>query len=102
MFKHPTDPIFPLFFLLFSSSLAAAENTTIPINVGVVLDLETRLGKMGMSCIDMALSDFYSSHGYYSTRLILHTRDSMSDVVVAAAAGSSSFSYFVFLFSNIL
>ncbi|CAL2276593.1 unnamed protein product [Prunus armeniaca] len=62
------------------------ENTTIPINVGVVLDLETRLGKMGMSCIDMALSDFYSSHGYYSTRLILHTRDSMSDVVVAAAA----------------
>ncbi|CAL2276590.1 unnamed protein product [Prunus armeniaca] len=69
-----------------NSSLAAAENTTIPINVGVVLDLETRLGKMGMSCIDMALSDFYSSHGYYSTRLILHTRDSMSDVVVAAAA----------------
>ncbi|KAH0976320.1 hypothetical protein GBA52_026039 [Prunus armeniaca] len=76
-------------FLLPPSSLAAAENTTIPINVGVVLDLETRLAKMGMSCIEMALSDFYSSHGYYSTRLILHTRDSMSDVVVAAAAAEA-------------
>ncbi|GLT47983.1 hypothetical protein SLA2020_216290 [Shorea laevis] len=34
----------------------------------------------------MALSDFYSNHGDYRTRLVLNTRDSKGDVVGAAAA----------------
>ncbi|XP_062023198.1 glutamate receptor 2.8-like isoform X2 [Rosa rugosa] len=34
----------------------------------------------------MALSDFYASHVYYHTRLVLHNRDSVEDVVVAAGA----------------
>jgi ionotropic glutamate receptor len=41
----------------------------------------------------MALSDFYATHGDYKTRLNLNTRDSMKDVVGAAAAGSLSHSY---------
>ncbi|RVW72764.1 hypothetical protein CK203_057326 [Vitis vinifera] len=35
------------------------------VKVGVVLDLDTWVGKMGLSCISMALSDFYASHGHY-------------------------------------
>nr|XP_011458900.1 PREDICTED: glutamate receptor 2.7-like isoform X2 [Fragaria vesca subsp. vesca] len=75
-----------LLLLFFRISLALAQNTTISINVGVVLDLDNPVGKMGLSCINMALSDFYASHAYYRTRLVLHTRDSSKDVVVAAAA----------------
>nr|XP_027084346.1 glutamate receptor 2.7-like [Coffea arabica] len=66
---------------------AAAENITIPVNVGVVLDADTEIGKMGMKCISMALSDLYASHGSsYRTRLVLNTRDSKNTVVGAAAA----------------
>ncbi|KAM1527098.1 hypothetical protein ACFX1Z_016643 [Malus domestica] len=41
---------------------------------------------MGMSCIDMALADYYASHAGYNTRLVLHKRDSAEDDVVAATA----------------
>ncbi|XP_039165473.1 glutamate receptor 2.1-like [Eucalyptus grandis] len=60
--------------------------TTIPVNVGVVLDLEKWVGKMGLSCIKMSLSDFYSSNPSYNTRLVLNVRDSKQDEVAAAAA----------------
>ncbi|KAL7166287.1 hypothetical protein ACSBR2_037043 [Camellia fascicularis] len=66
--------------------MAMAQNNTIPVNVGVVLDMNKWVGKMGLSCITMALSDFYASHGHYRTRLLLNTRDSKNDVVGAAAA----------------
>ncbi|RXH85645.1 hypothetical protein DVH24_009466 [Malus domestica] len=49
--------------------LAMAQNTKIPVNVGVILDFDSLFGKVGMSCIDMALSDFYASH---TICLILH------------------------------
>uniref|UniRef100_F6H9E7 Uncharacterized protein n=1 Tax=Vitis vinifera TaxID=29760 RepID=F6H9E7_VITVI len=64
-----------------------AQNTTIPVKVGVVLDLDTWVGKMGLSCISMALSDLYASHGHYKTRVVTKIRDSKRDVVGAAAAG---------------
>ncbi|CAK7354060.1 unnamed protein product [Dovyalis caffra] len=69
--------------------MGVAQNTTsIPVNVGVVLDLNDVLyGSIGLSCINMALSDFYATHGDYKTRLVLHIRDSKRDVVGAAAAG---------------
>ncbi|XP_018721911.2 glutamate receptor 2.7 [Eucalyptus grandis] len=59
---------------------------TIPVNVGVILDLETWMGQMGLSCINMSLSDFYSSNPSYKTRLVLNVRDSKQDVIAAAAA----------------
>ncbi|XP_057959651.1 glutamate receptor 2.2-like [Malania oleifera] len=62
-------------------SPAAAE-----IDVGVVLDLNTPVGQMGLTSISMALSDFYASHSSYKTRLRLHIRDSKNDVVAAAAS----------------
>ncbi|KAF2313057.1 hypothetical protein GH714_008936 [Hevea brasiliensis] len=63
-----------------------AQNTTISVNIGAVLDLENPAAKMWLSCINMALSDFYVTHSQFQTRLVLHTRDSMGDVVGAAAA----------------
>ncbi|KAG5225138.1 glutamate receptor [Salix suchowensis] len=67
--------------------MGMAENISIPVNIGVVLDLGSDLdGKIALSCIEMALSDFYATHGDYRTRLVLNTRDSMKDVVGAAAA----------------
>jgi ionotropic glutamate receptor len=85
---------FSLFFFIIIVSermfLGNAQNTTVPVDVGVVLDMDTWNGKMGWSCINMALSDFYASHPHYKTRLRLNTRDSKSDVVGAAAAGSFS------------
>ncbi|XP_048133137.1 glutamate receptor 2.1-like [Rhodamnia argentea] len=59
--------------------------TTIPVNIGVVLNLETWVGQMGLSCINMSLSDFYSSNPSYKTRLVLNVRDSRQDEVTAAA-----------------
>ncbi|CAN6719290.1 unnamed protein product [Malus baccata var. baccata] len=91
MIKNPTSHVSCLVFwlLLFKTLLATADmaqNTTIPVNVGVILDLDSLFGKVGLSCVNMALSDFYASHAYYKTRLVLHTRDSMRDVVAEAAA----------------
>ncbi|KAK8697285.1 hypothetical protein V6N13_113437 [Hibiscus sabdariffa] len=63
---------------------------TVPVNVGVVLDMDSLVGKTGMSCINMALSDFYAAHCHYKTRLVLHIKDSKDDIVAAAASGGSS------------
>ncbi|CAN6539668.1 unnamed protein product [Malus baccata var. baccata] len=87
MTKIPTINTVFLLFLLSRIFLVVAQNTTlIPVHVGVILDLDTWPGKMGLSCIYMALSDFYASHAGYNTRLVLHKRDSAEDVVVAATA----------------
>ncbi|KAJ6373296.1 hypothetical protein OIU76_027603 [Salix suchowensis] len=92
MRKTPFKPV--LSFLLFLClkilfiEMGVAQNTTfIPVNVGVVLDLDSDLdGKIALSCIEMALSDFYATHGGYKTRVALAIRDSKKDVVGAAAA----------------
>ncbi|RVW26900.1 Glutamate receptor 2.1 [Vitis vinifera] len=81
-----TSLLFVLFPTIFFIEMSMAQNTTIPVKVGVVLDMDTWLGKMGLSCISMALSDFYASHGHYKTRLVLEIRDSKRDVMGAAAA----------------
>ncbi|KAL7189340.1 hypothetical protein ACSBR1_039058 [Camellia fascicularis] len=101
MSRKPNNQLlFSLFFFIFFvlspsnlfTKMAMAQNNTNPVNVGVVLDMNKWVGKMGLSCITMALSDFYASHGHYRTRLLLNTRDSKNDVVGAAAVGSLSLS----------
>ncbi|GLT27200.1 hypothetical protein SLA2020_022170 [Shorea laevis] len=81
---------FVLFCTLFSVEAAVAQNTmasaTIPVNVGVVLDLDTWVGKLGLSCINMAMFDFYFNHSNYRTKLVLNIKDSDGDIVGAAAA----------------
>ncbi|KAF8392930.1 hypothetical protein HHK36_021170 [Tetracentron sinense] len=88
--KNSAQLLFSSFLLLplilFLGGSVMAQNTTVSFNVGVVLDFDTWVGKMGLSCIPMALSDFYAAHSFYKTRLVLHTRDSKKDVVGAASA----------------
>ncbi|KAL2236872.1 UNVERIFIED_CONTAM: Glutamate receptor 2.7 [Sesamum indicum] len=65
--------------------MAAAQ--IVPVRVGVVLDMDDyEGGSATLSCISMALSDFYATHDHYRTRLVLTNRDSKGDVVGAAAA----------------
>lgn len=87
---------FSSFLLLFSLNLigrcsTAAQNKSlnarISFDVGIVLDLESTLGKMSNVCISMALDDFYTTHNNYNTKLILHWRDSKEDDVEAASMG---------------
>lgn len=80
-------------FLSSSISLAMPQNKTIiPVNVGVVLDDHIHPGyqKIWLSCIKMALVDFYDSNAHYKTRLVLKVRDAKRNVVHAAAAGNYS------------
>ncbi|KAL6196321.1 hypothetical protein ACLB2K_031936 [Fragaria x ananassa] len=73
-------------WILMVDALGAESSTTIPVDVGVIIDLDDPIGKMYLTCIEMALSDFYASHAHYKTRLVLNTRNSNRDVVGAAAA----------------
>uniref|UniRef100_A0A0D3C2T4 Receptor ligand binding region domain-containing protein n=1 Tax=Brassica oleracea var. oleracea TaxID=109376 RepID=A0A0D3C2T4_BRAOL len=56
------------------------------IKVGVVIDLKTNFSKICLTSINMSLSDFYQTHPHHRTRLALHVRDSMEDIVEASAA----------------
>ncbi|RWR75367.1 Ionotropic glutamate receptor [Cinnamomum micranthum f. kanehirae] len=89
--------LFSSFLLLFSLNLIGryptdAQNNRLnartPFDVGVVLDMESPLGKMSNICISMALEDFYTTHNNYTTELILHWRDSKQDIVDAASMGN--------------
>lgn len=71
----------------FSNSQRSVHNRTSNFQVGVILDLKSVVGSMGLSCMSVALSDFYSIHSNYSTRLSLHVRDSQEQAIEAAAAG---------------
>ena len=92
MRRNLTQLLISLMFFLFPTIFfiekGRAQNTTIPVKVEVVRDLDTWIGKMGLSCISMALSDFYASHGHYKTRVVTKIRDSKRDVVGAGAAGT--------------
>ncbi|KAF9612901.1 hypothetical protein IFM89_004317 [Coptis chinensis] len=52
--------------------------------VGVVLDMDSTIGRVGWDCMEMALFDFYTTNADYRTRLSLHLRDSQGDNVKAA------------------
>ncbi|KAG2308526.1 hypothetical protein Bca52824_028274 [Brassica carinata] len=60
--------------------------TSDEIKVGVVLDLKTNFSKICLTSLNMSLFDFYQTHPHYHTRLALHVRDSMEDVVQASTA----------------
>ena len=106
MYRRTRNRLIFVFLLLFISTsnielrLASGQppenngtmTTTIPVNVGVVLDSDTWMGQMGLSCINMSLSDFYAANPSYNTRLVPIVRSSMRDNVAAAASGSLSLS----------
>uniref|UniRef100_A0A0A0LFU4 Glutamate receptor n=1 Tax=Cucumis sativus TaxID=3659 RepID=A0A0A0LFU4_CUCSA len=63
-----------------------ADDEAVTVKVGLVLDSDSSIGKMGVSYMEMALSDFYESHRNYKTRLALFAKNSMEDVIEATAA----------------
>ncbi|KAL6517261.1 hypothetical protein OROHE_017967 [Orobanche hederae] len=81
--------MFWLLLLLLTSSCIYPLNsfnvTAVKADVGVILDLQTTLGKIFKTCISMAIEDFYSKN-IYNTVIVLHFKDSGSDVVDAASA----------------
>ena len=76
-------------FLAFISAVAqnVTENKVEEFHVGVVLDLGTTVGKVAHTSILIAIEDFYAVHPNYTTRIVLHVRDSLSDDVQAASEG---------------
>ncbi|KAH6793301.1 hypothetical protein C2S52_003778 [Perilla frutescens var. hirtella] len=79
-----------LFTILFVSLLClfnlfsnAQNNTT--FQVGVILDLDSLVGRIGLTSLLLAQSDFYTLNANYSTRLELHVKDSGGRVIGAAA-----------------
>ncbi|CAN6272195.1 unnamed protein product [Urochloa humidicola] len=78
-----------MFLFLAFSSVVAQNVTDIKVeefHIGLVLDLGTTVSKVAHTSISIALEDFYAAHPNYTTRLVLHARDSMSDDVQAASA----------------
>ncbi|KAK9911484.1 hypothetical protein M0R45_035392 [Rubus argutus] len=56
------------------------------VHVGVILDMGSREGKIVLSCISMALSDFYHLYNNYSTRVVLYSTDSKGEPLPALSA----------------
>uniref|UniRef100_A0A5B7BTY4 Glutamate receptor n=1 Tax=Davidia involucrata TaxID=16924 RepID=A0A5B7BTY4_DAVIN len=79
-----------LFMSVYNIAAVEVQNTSrvVMVDVGLILDLDTTVGKMSQTCMSMALADFYANqYNYnYTTRIVLHTRDSNSDIVDAASA----------------
>ncbi|KAI6672085.1 hypothetical protein NL676_006970 [Syzygium grande] len=48
--------------------------------------MDTYVGKMSKTCLEMAIHDFYTAHDNYTTRLVLHMRNAMGDAVRATSA----------------
>ncbi|KAJ1700439.1 hypothetical protein LUZ63_000218 [Rhynchospora breviuscula] len=82
--ERATTLVFFLFVVLVS--VATAQNSKKHIPVGVILDLDTLVGKIAQTSIAMAVEDLYSVHSNYSTKLELYTRDSNKDDVQATLA----------------
>lgn len=78
-----------LFLVLIATAVCIhGDNQTAPFHVGVLLDLDTLVGKMGWISILTAIDDFYDLHRNYTTRVVLHAKDTNNDVVQAAASGN--------------
>ncbi|KAF7145627.1 hypothetical protein RHSIM_Rhsim04G0164500 [Rhododendron simsii] len=72
---------------LLGAEINASSSGLIEVDVGLILDLDNILGKMSLTCIYMALDDFYAVYDQnHTTRIVLHAIDSKSDVVEAASA----------------
>ncbi|KAL3532885.1 hypothetical protein ACH5RR_006406 [Cinchona calisaya] len=55
------------------------------VHVDAVLDLNSPMGAMIELCLSMALTDFYSIHSYYKTRLSIRTKNAEHELDVASA-----------------
>lgn len=75
-----------MLLLLIINLNFAVNVTSEEIGIGVILDMDSSVGKVSTICIKMALQDFYQTHNY-TTKIVTHFRDSKHDRVKAASAG---------------
>lgn len=109
MERAPQTMLFLLLLVHFTVAQNANKTGVVDgFPVGVILDLQTMVGKIARTSILMALDDFYAAHTNYSTKIVLHIRDSGSNNVQAASAGKCSealwyslVAIWMFLFSTI-
>ncbi|XP_011623931.1 glutamate receptor 2.7 [Amborella trichopoda] len=69
--------------LLIHISSTHGQGERVRVNIGVVLGLESKVGKASKTSIKMALHDFYEHHSNYTTSLSLFWRDSELHVAQA-------------------
>ncbi|TVU09637.1 hypothetical protein EJB05_43123, partial [Eragrostis curvula] len=78
-----------ILLIVLSASIVVGQNATgrepHEVHVGVILDLGSLVGKIAVTSISLAMEDFYAAHQNYSSKLVLHIRDSIGDDVRAAA-----------------
>lgn len=76
----------------FDQPIRAAGSPVSPekdmVKVGVIIDQNSKVGKIAKKYIDLALSDFQLEHEGYRTRLLPCYRDPQKDAVAAASAGN--------------
>ncbi|KAF7096552.1 hypothetical protein CFC21_098481 [Triticum aestivum] len=78
-----------LLFLGLSFAQNAAEGEAGTLDVGVILNMRSLLGKMSRTSILMAMEDFYAvHHSDHATRLVLHVRDSNGGGNIQAASAA--------------
>lgn len=87
---HRVIQLLLLLTINFSVAQNASKGGAQELHVGVILDLESMVGKIAQTSISLAMEDFYAIHHNYSTKLVLHIRDSMKDDVRAASQGKCS------------
>ncbi|KAL7585133.1 glutamate receptor 1.2-like [Lactuca sativa] len=56
------------------------------VQVGVLLDMESWVGKIVYGCITQAISDFYTENPHYRTRLVFTKRDTQGETLRALSA----------------
>lgn len=68
------------------------------VQVGVLLDMESWVGKIVYGCITQAISDFYTENPHYRTRIVFTKRDTQGETLRALSAGIVFFRIFDSLF----
>ncbi|CAN6460148.1 unnamed protein product [Victoria cruziana] len=83
-------PLLPPLLLLVLQNCPlshAANKSAIPVNVGLILEFQSQVGKISNSCISLALEDFYATRDH-SKRLVVQARDCRKDDAVQAASAA--------------
>ncbi|ESQ54021.1 hypothetical protein EUTSA_v10024356mg [Eutrema salsugineum] len=84
--KRENSLVLFFFIVLILMKVGQGQNTATDVKVGIVNDVGLAHSNTTLLCINMSLSDFYSSHPKTRTRLVTTIVDSKNDVVTAAAA----------------
>ncbi|MFS7964439.1 hypothetical protein Hanom_Chr08g00750391 [Helianthus anomalus] len=61
------------------------------MQVGVILDIGSGVGKVIYRCITMDISDFYKANPHYITRIVFNTTDTKGEPLIALYAGMPFF-----------